>query len=328
MQVQKIWELKIDSEVKSFNGSSSFTLQLTKESLRLAEQMAVQLKQLGSSYFLYHDVDKSHLIKEYDFPFTLYFELLIKDTSFIKITDVEELYRRRGYYFPLDISKGTTEVVVSDTKMVEKISVSEALSKVMTNGTYTILNDSKMVEFEASKPYSGRFGDYLEEAYGTYFLTNDESDEVKRIAYLPDLVPNVFGVFSLKVSSLKLADVTQVTLKLNARSIHLRYTFTFRNPIEEFNCSFHTKSAKFEMTNVGNVKLANGLTGYIFESKEAISLSEIEETEPFYIRPQVTLLNAGLDEYQLPEKVYLPKIDKSRIKSDQGRYYADVYVNL
>lgn len=328
MQVKTLWQFQLLSEIASFNTIKAANLQLNAYSVKSAQQLSLKLLPFGNTTQLIFDADKFHTIKPYDFPSTLYFDLVLQDKFTLSAHDLQQDLNRQGFYFELNTNKEKNLDYLDISELSYFIFPETSLTALMTKGEYTLFNNKKEKIVDCLPPYNARFDSVLDERFGSYYLSNTESDTVHKLIYTPKAAKNSIAVLSLTLDSFKGDKPIELSLKMKARAVQIRYNFVFRNETEKLSCTFHNKSGQVEFVELGEKVLMNGQKALKFASAEFLKFDEIQKQEPFYVMPNQQIEYDGLNTYYLPEKIYLPNIDKSAIKADEKGYFIEHFITV
>jgi hypothetical protein len=328
MQAKTLWQFELLSEIDSFNTTIAARLQLNSLSERYAQQLSLKLLPFGKSTQLVFNAEKAHTIKPYDFPVTLYFDLVLQDQFMLNVHELQPSLKNQGFFYKLSSSESVNSKYIEPEDLAHLVGQNTSLSSLMREGTYTLFNELKEEVAICEPPFNQVFSAILNENYGIYYFSTTESDMVERLAYTPKPAKNTFAVLALSLAQFDFPKKIEQSLTMKSRPIQIRYNFLFRNSSENLKCSFHNKIEEVSFNALGEKVLFNGQTALKYESVEFQKFDEIERNQPYYVMLNQNVEYDGLNSYQLPEKFYLPNIDKRSIKADGRGYFIEQFITI
>lgn len=328
MQVKTLWQFELQSEIDSFNVSKAARLQFNTHSLHKAKQFSLKLLPFGKNTELIFNAEKTHTIKAFDFPLRLYFDLVLEDEYTLNVHQLQDSLKQKGFFYELNSLTTEQNKVISQDDAETYVYPNNQLSYLMKGSSCTIFNSTKEEVAKIEAPYNDTFYTVLDENFAMYYISSEDSDEVLSFFYVPKAAKNTFAILALEMSSFEMPKLLSNKLLMKARKVQIRYNFVFRNSSDSMNFSFHSKSDTLSFKSVGQRELSNGKIAYCYESSDFLKVNEIEKNEPLFVMPNQKVEFDGLNNYQLPEKIYLPNIDKSSIKADERGYFIEHFITL
>jgi hypothetical protein len=324
-----LYSFKFLSEDERENLSNALELSIHPYSANFLKSHYLRFVRMGRELHLIGNRDKGHLLKSFDFPIDLYFELKLLNEELIKTHRIDSGMRKAGYFYDMtQISDSSYIQPVDEAQYDDFVFTDTPCNKLMHSGVYSIYNSSHKKIVDIEFPYSGQFMAYLDEQFGSYYLTSDETGEITTFKYLPRLTANSMGLVKVRLKDYTEMYNKKISFKIFSREIQLRYLFVFNNDPGEFELNVANKKGPLDFSFMGKEQLLNGKEAYRYHIQSNMKLTEIFGESPMIASFKSTKNNSPIQGYVLPERLYLPLVSSRSIKADKENYYAEIFVNI
>lgn len=316
------------SEDENEDLSKSLQLSVHPYSAPLLKSHYLKCVSMGKKLQIIGNHDKSHLLKSFDFPIDLFFELKLINENIIKTHHIESGMRKEAYFYDL------TEVSDSFVQDINEVGFDSIcfpntlLSHFMKSGVYSLFNINHDKISVIEPPYSGYFRQFLDEEFGAYYMTSDEVDQVFPFYYGPNVGSKSLGLVKIRIKEYNDVNSMKVSFKLLSRAIELRYLFTFNNDPGEFELEVANKKGPLDLRFMGKETLLNGKVAFRYHLMNKMKLSDINNSAPIIATFKSTKNNSPIQGYTLPERLYLPLVSSRSIKAEKENYYTENFVNI
>ncbi len=205
------------------------------------------------------------------------------------------------------------------------------LQHVLGSDEITISKEDHLY-FEGSLEQSDRASNLLSGGYGIYEVKYKETDIVKNLHFVSEILDPSFAVLDISVGLNNPFDQIKGStyyVRIGSREVAWNYYFVSRKK-EEFE-SIKVVSGKSELpyTAPAKVTLSNGQEALKMQSEETYSL---KRSSHLPIAAEFVLPSKEEHEIAVKRRINLPKPDITRIKArrngDKEIYFSDMYVYL
>lgn len=334
MQFRQILEINLLTDFDAYPLAQETSLICPDYTVHQLRSYGMRWQEKGAGGRLWMDESIEHRLNARDFPLEIYLNWKINYYPFILAHELTVDYKKSGYYLEWD-AQSDLKQAVGKQPTYRWVQAQTALDQLMTHGTYSISTMQGEVVAQVEAPYHVLAAQVLDEAYGAYYLSSTDHDEIVNIAYLP-FEPNNWRrqdekrwcIMKVRLPNLlEEREVKTANIFLTHRSIFVRYLFHFNHPISIASTEIFNQQGVLPFKQLDNQIMSNGAEFQLFESTEPLSLKMLFEGGATHVRFKENQSDSFSDsEYRLPDKIQLPIPQASQIRATNGRYQCELYV--
>lgn len=328
MNTTTLYTVQFETEEEGLNLNNYLEVSVHPISVALLKNRYMRWLPFGNEYRLVGDLDKRHLLRNYDFPVDLFIELKVKDERVLRTHELNNGFSKAGYYVDITGANIKERLDLQGASYERMVHPLQALNSILDQGVYKIFNQAHDEIAEIEHPYSGKFYDILDEKYGKYYLSSDEKDEILVFFYLPRLTPSAIGLFKIRVNEYEVEKSSKMVFNFYSRDIEIRYLFSFNNEPGAFSLQVSNKAGNLGFIEMGKEILPNGKHAHRYHIETPISYAEMKKQLPLIATFDTESAQSPIQGYKLPERLYLPSISDRSIKAENEKYYCEIFINI